>query len=99
MNSTALLLRAQLRQLTARHGVVVSPVELPLDGPHDGAMSIAGTASTSAIDLERTKIAPYAFGATVDPAQVRLLLRHDPTRIAGTISALEYADEGRRLML
>jgi hypothetical protein len=79
-------LQRQLRRLNQRYGVRnEAPKHIPLASPpdHDASLILEGIASSPILDCDRTRFAAYCFGATL-PAQLPLLIEHDPERRCGT---------------
>src|SRR3954466_1863684 len=89
MLSSGLELRWKLRELQHKHDVVSVPHPTPLSDPVSYAVIFEGKASTTDLDRERMKLAPFAFGSSL-PVSVPLLLRHDPNTVAGTVQDLRY---------
>ena len=91
---SALEMRVQLKRLMQRHQIAAPAlVNIPLTAPTVGAMVVTGLASTTTLDLERTKVRRRAFywGKHFPP----LLYRHDPDQVAGEILALDYDAQGQ----
>jgi hypothetical protein len=86
---SALELRFQLRQLQRKHQLVPAPHTVPPTAPVPHAMIFEGVAATTDLDLDRMRLVPFAFGDKL-PCNVPLLLKHDPTAVAGTVETLEY---------
>ena len=95
---TALELRARLRQLQRHYQVVSEPARLPLTEPQPYAQIFEGIAATTDLDLDRMRLIPFAFGRTL-PSSVPLLIRHNPTAVAGEIQGLHYDHNGTALRI
>lgn len=98
MSGEAFQMRVQLAKLASRHKIAPRPTIIPLTAPVDHALTMDGLASTTDIDLERTKFRAYAFcnpcllfkGRELPP----LLYKHDESQPAGKIESLTYDAEG-----
>lgn len=82
----------KLRELKLRHGVRPVPPELALLPEIGTPVEVEGVVTTPDLDLDRTLIAPRAFGPVLPV--VPLLYKHDHKQIAGTIRALDYTPAG-----
>jgi phage head maturation protease len=91
---SALELRSRLRQLQRKHQLAPVPCLVPLADPVAYPMILIGAAATTDQDLDRMQLEPFAFGTLPDCRSVRLLLRHDPTVVAGTVTNLDYDSRG-----
>jgi hypothetical protein len=90
---SALELRFQLRQLQRKHQLVPVPHTVPPTALVPHAMILEGVAATIDLDLDRMQLVPFAFGPAL-PRAVPLLLKHDPTIVAGTVQELTYDSRG-----
>jgi hypothetical protein len=84
-----LALAAQLKRLRQRHNIHANPPPLPL-GPPVGTrvLRIRAIAATADTDLERSRFLPTCW-PKLDPTKIRLLISHDPDRVAGAVDAIE----------
>jgi phage head maturation protease len=91
-----LALTISLRKLMAKYGLrTENPPPLPLLEPIDApSIRIRGYAATGDVDGDRHRFSPQSWGR-LDPSKVRLLLKHDPNIIAGTVDTLELDAFGR----
>ena len=87
-------LQRQLLVLARRHGVTrLAPCRLPLTSPPDhDTLILEGIASAPTLDVDRTRFAPYCFGASL-PTSLPLLIEHDAARPAG-VAAPYYDPQG-----
>ncbi|AJA61041.1 MULTISPECIES: hypothetical protein [Bradyrhizobium] len=98
MSGEAFQMRVQLAKLASRYKIAPRPTLIPLTAPVDHALTVDGLASTTDIDLERTKFRAYAFcnpcllfkGRELPP----LLYKHDESQPAGKIESLTYDARG-----
>lgn len=86
-----------MRQLARTHRVVPASFAFPLLPPVGHPLVVEGIAATADVDADRMSLAPHCFDK-LDCKRVRLLFKHDPTKIAGAIEDLAYDDRGRLLM-
>jgi hypothetical protein len=95
VTGNALKMKCQLAELAAKHGVTRATFRpLPLSAPTACAQHLTGYASSGDVDQDRCRFAPFAFGM-VSAARTKLLFRHDPNQVAGTIERLSYDADGR----
>lgn len=98
MSGEAFQMRVQLAKLACHYKIAPRPTIIPLTAPVDHALTMDGLASTTDIDLERTKFRAYAFcnpcllfkGRELPP----LLYKHDESQPAGKIESLTYDAHG-----
>ena len=96
--SGVLALNMRLRALMRLHNVRRDTAALALGPPVEASsIRVKGYASTADIDLDRHRFRPGCFG-TLDAAKIRLLLKHDPQIIAGTVDEISVDWLGRVLV-
>ena len=89
ISTTALEMKIKLLRLCDQHRIAPAPVIIPLTEPIAHDVIVEGYASTPAVDLERTRVRPFAL-AFLSSKMPPLLYRHDATQPAGTILELAY---------
>jgi hypothetical protein len=93
--SGGLAMTVQLRRLMRDHNIRLDAKPLPLAVPCEAnSLRRKGYASTPDIDESRTCFRAGCFGV-IDKSAVKLLLKHDPSIVAGSIEQLEVDARGR----
>jgi Caudovirus prohead serine protease len=99
VRTTALEMKMRLANLAERHRVKQTAIRVPLTEPTDHPMCLSGYASTSDIDLQRTKFRAYCFGYPLTlRAMPPLYLKHDSASPAGLVEKLSYDAKGLLLI-
>ena len=89
-------LKAKLAQLMHKHNV--RPLErapIPLKPPTAGPQIIEGYAATPDVDADRMSFRRGSLTWPADLGKLPLLVRHDSSKIAGKLLAVEYLADGR----
>jgi hypothetical protein len=88
-------LKLEMARLMRQHNVrPIARAPIPLLAPTNTAQIVSGTASTSDIDFDRMS---FSRNSLSWPAldQLPLVLRHNVSRIAGRVLALDYDGDGK----
>jgi hypothetical protein len=96
VSAQALEMRLKLRRLMLEHRVAPEPSTIPLTEPFDHPQVLEGYAATIDLDLDRTRLRPYAFGFPLPRScrSVPLLFKHRVDQPAGRIADIDYDAQG-----
>jgi hypothetical protein len=100
MSGLAMRMRSELAELARKHRVADPvPVIIPPVSPPPGDVIVEGLAVTRNLPLDRIALRPWALRILPwqedNPPNVRLLYKHDASRVAGKVLRLAYDARGQ----